>query len=185
MRSQVLTLALVALLLAVCHSASKQTYAFPYNDSSAASPVDPTTNAYFQPVYDLGVLDANYSITVTISLPNLGSSAATALGNLIPAGLIFYYEDTSSGSIVMTPLQDTTGAAALVLPAPTAGTDVSYTTTFAITFAAGSSFKSAPVKLAAYDITALLATTAFLDYFTLEVTYYNSTGYSVSNPNPI
>jgi hypothetical protein len=184
MRSQVLTLALVALLLAVCHSASKQTYAFPYNDSSAASPVDPTTNAYFQPVYDLGVLDANYSITVTISLPNLGSSAATALGNLIPAGLIFYYEDTTTGSIVMTPLQDTTGGADLVLPTPTA-TDVSYTTTFAITFLTGSTFKSAPVKLAAYDPSALFATTAFLDYFTLEVTYYNSTGYSVSNPNPI
>jgi hypothetical protein len=67
----VLTVLLLSLLLCGAQTLSTQSYSFPYNYTST----DGTTNSYYAPVYSLGVLQAGFSITVTVSVPNIASAA--------------------------------------------------------------------------------------------------------------
>lgn len=91
----ILLIAAIALLSGVSNATATQIYSFPYNDSSTLTPPDLTTNAYYRPVYDLGILEVGYSLTVTVAIP--GISTSTALNGLIPGsssnGLVLYYDD--------------------------------------------------------------------------------------------
>jgi hypothetical protein len=69
--SKLILAIILSLMMVVTHSASTQSFALLYNSSA-----DPTTNKVYNPAYDLGVLEAGYTLTITISIPNLATSTA-------------------------------------------------------------------------------------------------------------
>ena len=67
--SQAAVLVLLALLLAQAEASTKYTYSFPFNGTAGA-----LYNAEYSPVYQLGTLAANSTITITVTAPNNGAT---------------------------------------------------------------------------------------------------------------
>jgi hypothetical protein len=71
-----------------------------------------------------------------------------------------------------------------IIPTPKLN-DVSITFTIGIHFLSTYTLNSAPVKLYATTSYPIFLSLLKLEYFNVEITYFNSAGYSVSNPTPI
>lgn len=118
---------LLALLLAQVEASSKYTYTFPFNGTTGA-----LYNAEYSPVYQLGTLAANSSITITVTAPNNGATLTmfqnmvTYLNTNSPNGL--KYIDNTGASPTLKPAVDASGTQ-VVLPPATSASSYSYTYT--------------------------------------------------------
>jgi hypothetical protein len=172
---------LLSLLLRGAESASQYSYVFPYN-STTGVPINP----YYNPAYSLGTLSVNYSITVSITLPNTGSSTQlkTFIDDIIAnASLGLQYMDYTQNPPVLTQAVDSTGAA-FTIPVYSAINNLPnvYSFTYPIAFPIAYTLPSALFYLVLGD-TVVLDTNKLLDIYTLQVTYFPSlSGSSVSNP---
>lgn len=94
----ILALVVVFLIVAGSEAASTQSYSIFYNGT------DRTSNRFYTPTFDLGVLEVGYSIQITITVPNLDSGLFdfTKLVTGDNTGLTLYFEDYSTGKIVTT-----------------------------------------------------------------------------------
>lgn len=120
-------LILLALLITQAQSSSKFSYSFPYNGTTGA-----LYNAEYAPVYQLGTLSVNTSLTVTVGIPNNGDiSLFGYLVTFVNAGNGLKYIDNTGASPQLKPAVDASGNA-ITLPAATSAT--SYTHTFVIYF---------------------------------------------------
>jgi hypothetical protein len=129
----------------------------------------------------LGILQANYSLTVTISFPN---AAPGVLTSYLSSFILFYEDSSIPGFVFPNMLVQANGVTAYVTPTPSAN-DASITFTIGIHFLLAYTPKTAPVKLYATNPFGLFGSALKLDYFNVEISYFDSAGYSVSNPNPI
>lgn len=116
-----------ALVWASLQTNSAMTYTFPFN------PATPP-NRYFTPAYELGTLSVNYSITISITLPNLGSTSQ--LSGLV-AVLALQFVDSSLPVPIPVPAVVAGGAPFIFPPATSASFySVNYTVSFPSTFSA-------------------------------------------------
>ena len=175
---QAIILVLLALLLAQTEAATKYTYSFPYNGTAGA-----LYNAEYSPVYQLGTLAVNSTITITVTAPNNGATLAmfqnlvTYLNTNSPNGL--KYIDNTGASPALMQAVDASGTQ-VVLPPATSASSYSYTYTifFPSTFTATSANF---VLIMGYD--AIIASQ--LIYFTVEaITYPSNTPVSVGSTLP-
>lgn len=116
-----------ALVWASIQTNSAMTYTFPFN------PATPP-NRYYTPAYELGTLSVNYSITISITLPNSGSTSQ--LSGLV-AALALQFVDSSLAVPIPVPAVVAGGAAFVFAPATSASFySVNYTVSFPSTFTA-------------------------------------------------
>lgn len=166
-KPQAIILVLLALLLGQTQASTKYTYSFPYNGTAGA-----LYNAEYNPVYQLGTLAVNSTITITVTAPNNGAtlsmfqSLVSYLNSNTPNGL--KYIDNTGASPALMPAVDASGTQ-VVLPPATSASSYSYTYTifFPSTFTATSANF---VLVMGYD--AIMASK--LIYYTVEAITYPS-----------
>lgn len=153
---------IASLIASPAHAATTYSYAFPFNGTTGA-----LQNAYYAPVYSLGTLALNYSITISFNLPNKAS----------PAQLIAFinYFKTGANNLALRYLDLTVATPAMVAantityPAIT-GTPTTYSFTYQISFPNSYKLTSAPFYLFVKYPTAL--TNNLFDYYTITATYF-------------
>jgi hypothetical protein len=82
----ILLLVLAALCLSTANAASTLKYQYTYTKTTTPKP---EVNPAYIPMYDLGILQAGWTIKVTVNVPNF--TPTTLLFDSIAAGLTLYF----------------------------------------------------------------------------------------------
>lgn len=77
-RLSLLLLVLAALCISTAHAATTLKYQYRFKDddgdaTSAANADDPFVNPAYNPSFDLGILQAGWSIKISLNIPNIGT----------------------------------------------------------------------------------------------------------------
>lgn len=130
-------------------------------------------------MWDLGILQAGWSIQVSITLPNDPSTSSTILKNNIATGLTLWYLDNSNPSKIQYVSAVTSGGT-FAFTAPTTDT-TSFSGTYTIYFPSTYSGTTSDFQLGFKASAATPGSLSLFAYMSIQVDYFNGTGYSVGS----
>ena len=174
--NQTLLLVLLgALCLSTVNAASTLRYSYYFNSGFLYRFTHPDLISPYYPMWDLGILQAGWTIRVSITLPNGASTSTITLSDVL-----LYYLDNSNQYVLAV-----NSKGAYVFSNPPSGF-TSITATYTIYFPPGYSGTTSNFQLgfsASATNAGSLAGTTFA-YMSIQVDYFNGTGYSVGSTNP-
>ena len=175
--NQTLLLVLLgALCLSTANAASTLRYSYSFSQLNSA----------YYPMWDLGILQAGWTIRVSVTLPNDPSTSSTILADTIKNGFLAlsYLDNSNPSKIQYVPAVNSKGTFTFNPPAIGA---TSFSGTYTIYFPPGYSGTSSNFLLTYIGQLApqSLLSTSVLTYVNIQVNYFNGTGYSVGSGSPV